>query len=645
VVVAERIVYWRARMDNATEAAIRGAVEMARPVTAAALTTILSFLPLMAIGGLPGKISWQIPAVVVMVLTFSLVESLCVLPAHMTSQRATAPANKREFVFRFERHYERALRTVLHHRGLVVLIAMVSLAVVMGVVRPLIPFVLFPQEDARILFVKVTAPIGTSLEQTEAYVGSLEQQFALLGGDEISAVTARVGHKDLNGADKRRGDSESAGLISIIFRDTDRRNTNAEWIQLYQKHVRVPADVELLYQSERIGPPADQPVTVHVLANESELRRGVASEIARYLEAIPGVTEIEVDERPGTPQVDLNLNYEKLALLGLDARDVAQTLQAAFFGIEASEHRDMEDTTELRVQFDPAARQDLQSLLETGVRSKTGQLVPLRDVVNPVEIPAVGRIFHREGFRSSTVRASFVPGSGHSALSFADRLDNELLPRYQGVEGLEVLIAGEAEQTRETTADLAQVLTIVVLGIGVVIWIMLGSLVEALFVLLVIPFAIAGVFLAFFLHGMSISMMAMMGAIGLSGVVVNASIVMVDSIHRDARGTGADLSADPVLSSDPVLSTDELYERLVKSVVERLRPILVTSSTTLGGVLPMAYGLGGYDFLVAPMSVALGWGLAISTLVTLFLVPALYSLAQDFKKTPWLLLRNQRVPG
>lgn len=624
VVVAERIVYWRSRMDSAVEAAIRGAVEMARPVSAAALTTILAFLPLMAIGGLPGKITWQIPAVVVMVLSFSLVESFCVLPSHLTGLKTAADAGKRQFVLRLEKRYEHALRFVLHHRGLVIAVSFAVFAVIMVVIRPLVPFVLFPQDDARILFVKVTAPVGTSLEQTEAYISGLERQFAVLGGDEVTAVTARIGHQDLNGVDKERGEAENEGMISIIFRDTDREHTNAEWIQIFQRHIRVPGELALLYQSEYMGPPTDQPVTIHLLANQDELRRSTASEIARYLRAVPGVTEVEVDERPGTPQVDLNLNYDKLALLGLDARDVAQTLQAAFHGIEASEHRDMEHTTELRVQFDPAARQDLQSLLETPVRSRGGALVPLRDVVNPVEIPAVSRIFHREGFRSSTVRASFVPGSGHSALTFAARLDSELLPRYQGIDGLEVLIAGEAEETRETTGAMVQVAVMVVLGIGVVIWLMLGSLLEALFVIVVIPFAIAGVFLAFFLHGKDLSMTAMMGAIGLAGVVVNASIVMVDSIHRKTRGSGETL--------DDV----EREEQLVGAVVERLRPILVTTATTLGGVLPTAYGLGGYDFLVSPMSISLGWGLAFSTLVTLFLVPALYSIAQDIK---------QRIPS
>ena len=250
------------------------------------------------------------------------------------------------------------------------------------------------------------------------------------------------------------------------------------------------------------------------------------------------------------------------------------------------------------------------------VRAANGQLVYLRDVVNPLEVPAVNRIFHRDGFRTTTVRASFTPDSEHSAISFAQQMDNELLQALADDPDLEVLIGGEAEDTQESTAELGQAALLAVLGIGVVITILLGSFLEAIFVLVVIPFAIAGVFLAFFLHGLSLSMTAMMGAIGLSGVVVNASIVMVDSVHRRLQhdGTG---------------SNDR--ELILDAVVGRLRPVIVTTLTTLGGVLPTAYGIGGYDSMVSPMSIAIGWGLVFSTAVTLFLVPVLYCIARDIK--------------
>ncbi len=618
VVVSERIVFKQAQGLTPVQAAVQGTAEMVPPVTAAALTTMLAFLPLVFLGGMPGKIVWQIPAVVVIVLAFSLIESFFILPAHLSTVRDTV-VEKRAFVLRLERIYRRMLQWVMRHRALTVLIAFGGFFAIMIFVRPLVPFVLFPQDDADRLFVKVTTAPGTSLEQTAAISSTVEAQIARIAEVDLDLVTARIGHQNTDSLDKQFGDADNEAVIVVQFKRLGRVHTNAQWMEILPQEIAIPADTKLVYLSEYFGPPTDQPVTVHVLSNEDAVRRAAAFEIETYLKSVPGVVEIEIDERPGTPQIDLNLNYEKLALRGLTAQEVGTTLAAAFYGIEATEHRDLDDTTELRVQFDPAARMNLDALLETELRARNGELVKLRDVVDPIEIPAVTRIFHRDGFRSSTVRASFSESGGLTALTFAQQLERELFPRFADVPGLIVFNGGEAVETSKTTGSIGIAALLAVVGIGIVIWLMLGSFLEALFVLLIIPFAVASVFLIFFLHGKPLSMFAMMGAVGLAGVVVNASIVMVDSIHRRVHAHNPEAGGEPT-------------EVIIDAVVERLRPILVTTLTTLGGVLPTAYGIGGYDPIVAIISLAIGWGLAVSTLVTLFLVPALYTLAGDVKR-------------
>ncbi len=617
VVVSERIVVKHAQGFDPSAAALAGAQEMLAPVTAAALTTILAFAPLAAMGGLPGKIAWQIPTVVIIVLMFSLIESFLVLPAHMSTLKSGAKLQSRAFVRRLEAKYQNALAWVLDHRALTLVAAFAVFAVIMGFIRPMVPFVLFPQDDADRLFIKATTPPGTALERTEAITADLERQLLEITASDIDAVTARIGHQDTNSLDKSFGDADNEALIIAQFKRFGRSHTNAEWIERIPPLLQVPDGVSLVYQSEYFGPPTDQPVTVHVLSNDDTLRRGVTFEIESHLRDTPGVIEVEVDERPGTPQLQLNLNYEKLARLGLSARDVGTTLTAAFYGVEASEHRDLDDTTELRVQFDPAARLDIEALLETQVRTATGELARLRDVVEPMQLPALTRIYHRDGFRSATIRASFSQDGGLTALSFAQQLERELFPRFEGLPDLYVFNGGEAVETQKTTSGVALAAILAVVGISVVIWLMLGSLLEALFIMLVIPFALAGVFLIFFIHGQPMSMFAMMGSVGLAGVVVNASIVMVDSIHRRVREDDGD---------------GDRKSRIIEAVTERLRPIMVTTLTTLGGVLPTAYGIGGYDPIVSIISLAVGWGLAISTLVTLFVVPVLYSLAGDLRR-------------
>lgn len=618
VVVAERIVARRQEGFDPEEAAARGAAEVARPVIAAAVTTVLAFLPMWAIGGIAGRVAWNIPAVVILALVFSLFESFLILPAHLSGSGSRAPVPKRAFVLRLEARYRTLLCAALRQRGRIALGALgLFLAISLGLL-PRVGFVIFPQDDADAVYMKVTLPLGTPLERTEAMVTNLERQLPALLAPDLLAVTGRIGHGETDRlVSRERGSSENEAVVSALFRNEDRERTCAEWIQVLEERLVVPEGVKIVYEAERIGPAIGMPVTVHVESDEDGVRRMAAAEVAGWLRDIEGITNVDVDERPGTPQLDLNLDYERLALRGLDATDVGRTLAAAFHGIRVSEHRDLDETTGIRVLFDPSARRDLASLLEVPVRSRSGDLVRLRDVVRPADQPGLSEIHHRDGHRTATVVASFVPGSEHTAVSMARRIDAQLVPRFGGVPGLRVYSGGEATETDDATGDLKLALAFAVCGITLVIAAMLGSLIEALLVVSVVPFAGIWVAVTFFAHGKPLSLLAMVGTIGLTGVVVNASILMVDAIRRHR----ADAGPDPTARAGA----------LVDAVVERLRPILVTTLTTLGGVLPTAYGLGGYDAVVSPMSLALGWGLALSTLTTLILVPVLVALADDLR--------------
>jgi multidrug efflux pump subunit AcrB len=618
VVISESIVARRQQGMERHAAALRGTLDMMRPVSTAAITTILAFVPMFAIGGIAGKLMWNLPVVVILALSLSLFESFFILPAHMSTGGSKAPPPKRAFVVMLEGIYRRQLSWVLDHRHMIIGVFTLAFLVIMLVVAPRVPIRIFPQDDSESLFIKITTPVGTPLERTEAVALDIERQLPGLLAPDLVAVTARVGHQEASGRgiqERERGAAENEAVVTAIFKTVGRARTSAEWMEILERRLRAGDGASLLFEAEFFGPPIGHPVTIHVESNNDEIRRASAWEIAQRIEALDGVSNVDVNERPGTPQIDLNLDYQKLALRGLQAEDVALTLKTAFFGLQASEHRDLDETTSFRVLFAPSARRSLDSLLETPVRSSQGELVRLRDVVNPVEVPAVSRIYHRNGMRTATITAGFTPGSEHSALSMAEWIERELMPDFAEIPGLTLHVGGEAVETQETTADIGVAALLALAGITVAIALMLGSFLEAFFVIAIVPFAVAAVVLTFFVHGQALSLFAMLGAVGLAGVVVNSSIVMVDSIHRHVDDSDGDRGREAVLDA----------------VVGRLRPILVTTLTTLGGVLPTAYGIGGYDAMVAPMSLALGWGLAFSTLVTLFLVPSLYALASDLR--------------
>ncbi|MBW1883047.1 MAG: efflux RND transporter permease subunit [Deltaproteobacteria bacterium] len=621
VVVAEKILLRRQEGLAPADAAVAGTVAVARPVIASAVTTLLAFAPMLAIGGMPSKLIWQIPAVVCIALVISLLESFLILPAHMSMVRGDAqPRPKRAFVVRLEERYRRTLEFTLPRRGRVIAGFFLFFVVVMALIVPRTEFEFFPQEAAPGFSLKVTMPPGTPIEQTQASVDAIGRQLPGYIGQDLLAMTSRVGHQDPMAIGREYGSAENEGIVIAHLEPGKKLRTAAEWIHFLRPRLRLPVDADVTFEAQIDGPPGLEPIRVYLLSNDDVTRRQTAIALKQFLERIDGVVDIAVDERLGMRQIDLNPNPERLARRGLDAMELGLTVKAAFYGLIASEIRDLDETTEIRVIFEPAARRSLDSLLEAPIRNSRGELVLLRDVVDPVETPAVAKIQHRNGRRMATVTGGLAADGHQTATTVAERIENEFLPRYASRTDIEIEVGGEVIQARRATGELAFVMVVVVLGIGAVIAIMLGSFLEAFFVIAVVPFSAMSVVLTFWLHGMNFSLLPLIGTIGLAGVVVNASIVMVDSVHQ---------------AQQKLLGTSEAERTgvIIDALVGRLRPVLVTSLSTFGGVMPTAYGLGGWDSIMSPMSLALGWGLALSSGVTLFLVPALYMAANDINRT------------
>ena len=621
VVVAERIIFRKDQGLRGVEAAREGTLDVIRPVIASSITTVLAFSPMLFLGGPAGKFAWAVPAVVVLSLIMSIFESVVMLPLHLSNERKAAPsggAQKRAFVIRMESVYRSFLGRVLNRRYLVVFGFVTAFIFVMGVIAPRVPFTLFPQDDSDVLWVKVRMPEGTALEETEAAIAAIDEQIAPIVGEDLIATTARVGHLSVLALDRNSGGTDNIGYISAIMKPVDRDKTCGEWAEVLTRKLSTPEGAAITFEAKPIGPPVGFPVQIHVASNDDLDRRSTAQLVALKLQEVEGLTDINIDEKPGIRQIDLNPDYDKMAMYGISPKVVGQTLKAALFGVEVSELRTLDETMKFRVMFDQKTRTDLDGLLDAPILTQQRQTVSLRDVVRPVDVASSSTIYHQDGIRTATVTANFLPDSGWTSLSFAKHASKELLPSFREP-NVNVFVGGEAVETEKATGDLAVVGFIAVLSICTVIAVMLNSFVEAIFVVCVIPFGIMGVFVAFWVHGASLSLFAMLGGIGLSGVVVNDSVVMVDGIHR-------------ILANADDENGARRRELVIEAVVQRLRPILVTTTTTLGGVLPTAYGLGGHDMALSPMSLALGWGLFLATALTLILVPALYEIAQDLKR-------------
>ncbi len=610
IVIAERIAFYLEAGMLADEAAVTGTREMAVPVIGSSLTTILAFSPLFLLGGVPGKFSWAIPAIVILTLAVSLFECFFILPSHIVGRgEGKVGRPKAAFIQAMERGYARALRKILPYGAALAL----GFAALFGgsvyYMATSMPVVLFPQDESDALHLKISTPLGTPIEETEAVVRGLETQLPQILGDDLQGFTARVGHRDYRASSRTLGSAEHEAHISVYLENDAAYQAHA-WIARLKQDLHVPEGTEVIYAARRIGPPMGQPVEVHISSHDDALRRRAANRLMAELGALPGVIDLESDQRPGIRQIDLRLDHRRMALEQVSVETVSRTVKAAFFGLPVTELSDPGHSHDIRVRFDPAARSDLDMLLSTTVRGEDGRLHALRELVLPVEIDALAAHHHRNGVRTTTITGSIDKDSGETAMSLARRIDTEILPGFADDRPqLRIDVGGEASKTSSTLGEMPLVMGLALIGIVMVVMLLTGSLTQALFVVVAVPLGLIGVVWAYATHGIPISLFALLGVTGLSGVVVNDSIVMVTALNRTGAGEG---------------SVESLIDEVAEIAAERLRPVLLTTLTTVAGVMPTAYGLGGSDAMLSPMSLALGYGLIFATSITLVLVPSLY---------------------
>ncbi|MFV8753973.1 efflux RND transporter permease subunit [Nannocystaceae bacterium ST9] len=636
IVVSERVAYYIEQGVALEDATLRGAREMALPVLGSSLTTILAFTPLFLLGGLPGKFSWAIPVIVILTLSVSLFECFFILPSHIVGHHHSGPGGVRDdpehapsdrrargkarWIVALERVYAAILHRLLRFAPLVVLGFAALFVVTIQYLRTSVPVVLFPQDDSDAIYLKIAAPLGTPIERTEAIVRGLEQQLPQIVGDDLEGMTARIGHQDFLLAERVRGSAEHEAYVALYLRD-DRAHGAHAWIAQIEANLHVPEGVEVVFDARRIGPPLGQPVQVHVSSRDDDVRLSAAAEVRSYLAALPGVVDLESDERAGVRQIDLRLDHRRMALEQVPVTTVARAIQAAFFGLPVTELRQGQDPLAIRVRFEPAARADLDLLLASSVRGDDGRLHALRELVEPVEVDALAARHRRQGVRTTTFTGRIDPRSGETASSLAARMHAELAPamaarRAEQGSDLEVTIAGEASKTGETLGEMPLVFGLALLGIVLIVTLLSGSLTQALFVISAVPLGLIGVVWAYAAHGLPISLFALLGVTGLAGVVVNDAIVMVDALGK--TGTGSSEAA--------------LIDEVAAIAAERLRPVLLTTLTTVAGVMPTAYGLGGRDAVLSPMSLALGYGLTFATAITLILIPSFYVIRRRMER-------------
>jgi multidrug efflux pump subunit AcrB len=608
-------------------AAILGTKEVFAPVTAAVLTTVAAFLPLLLMSGIWGKFISVIPKAVTFALLASLIEAFLILPSHMSDfGRVALKQNKHHPTFvALTCRYERALRKVLRRRYLSMLAVVLLAVIAIGLVFTL-DVTIFEEEDMGQIEVRAQLPVGTRLDITNQIALELETIITALPEDEFEAVVTRVGFMIQN----HRGMLASHNMqFNIDLVDGSKRTrSDLEIMDALRGEMSEVAGLSSLWLSRPTqGPPSGRPVEVRVKGDDPKMLELLAEKIKTTLAGYEGVVEIDDDLTPGKSEMRVSIIQDQASLYGLTVADISTAVRVGFEGVEATKYRGGgDDEIDVIVRLEEDDRLDLSDLENLRVAIPAGGTIPLANVAEVGVGTAPADLHRRDGERVITVTADVEEGTTSTEVNGLLRRDMaDVSRRYPGYE---IEFGGEYEETQESFVSLFMSFLVAILLIYLILGTEFQSFIQPLIVMFTVPFAFIGVVIGLVVMRYPFTLNAGIAIVALAGVVVNDSIVLVDFVKR-ARVRGA-----------------TRWESIVEAGCMRLRPILLTSITTILGVLPLAMGWGGVSASWGPMAAALAWGLAFATVLTLFVIPSLFSIVDDIRARAGKLdVEGERQPS
>jgi len=616
IIISENIYQRYERGLSAIDAAVEGIGEVYQPVLTTILTTIVVFAPLFFMPGMLGKFVYVIPLVIVLALLISLVESTLALPAHLAAglgkQGGPQSGKKRAIFDRLRKWYEARLHVLLRLRYILTLAFVAVLAGSLFYAKTYMDFVLFPSSSADRFVVLIETPSGTSLQATSDLTVNVERLVSDLDGSELDSYITRIGTFGDIGSSEREN---NAAMFVALTPFANRDRTADEIIeQLRAQTDKLEGFEKISFEIDAGGPPVGRPIMLRVVGSDDQLRKALADDVYAYLRTLKGTKDLDRDDKEGKQQVEIKPDYEMLARIGTSVADVAQNVRIAYDGEVVGTVRYGDEDVDFRVIFQDDIRRDPEYLKHLMLPNKRGELTPLGLVADFEDAPGPANIVHFKGERSIT-----ITGDVNQDLTTAIKVSEAVQAHFdvnRDYRGLQLIVGGEAQESQESLKELFIIMGVSILGVYFLLVLLFNSVWQPFMAMIAIPFGFIGVIAGFAIHNETLGFLAMTGIIGLSGVVVNDSLVLVDHINM-LRNRFADKS---------------LVEIVSLGASNRMRAVLLTSITTIVGLMPLAYGIGGADTYMGPMALALGWGLLFATPLTLLLIPCLYLIGDEITR-------------
>jgi len=622
VVVGENVFGKRQTLINNEIAAVDGTREVAAPVTFSILTNIVAFVPLMFIPGETGKFWGPLPVVVIIVLALSLIESLFILPAHLAHTRSSDPGSGGHasgrwlysFQQRFSRGFNRSVEIVyvpilklcLNSRYITTSLAVALLMVLGGYATSAhMGMVLMPEVSADEIEAGVRMPVGTTPAQA-AKIANTVTKASLEMFEEHNLYEVAEGIKT-----NVRG--QSFIDVEIVMKPPDQRDMTAnEVIELWRDSIGdLPGVNQVTFRAER-GPGGHRrDISIDLSHRDIEVLEKAAQAFVERVERYSNTRDVSDNYNKGKSQYDFRLRPEGRSL-GLTDEELGDQLRGAFFGSLALRLLRGTNEIEVRVKLPEDQREDVHHLEDLIIRTPDGSEVPLLDVAEVTESLAFNSINRHDGRRVIGVSMDAEPAGAVTQVMEALRT-KELPQLREDFPGITWSFEGSNAEMRQATEALWGYFGLALAVIYSLLAIAFRGYIQPLIVLVAIPFGIVGALIGHIMLGYDLSLVSVMGVIALSGVVINDSLIMIDYANRRRKEHSA-------------------LEAISIAGIRRFRPIMLTTLTTFGGLMPLIFEQSLQAQYIIPMAISLGFGILFATVIILVLVPCLYMILEDTRE-------------
>ncbi|MBC8474103.1 MAG: efflux RND transporter permease subunit, partial [Candidatus Omnitrophica bacterium] len=547
IIVAENVYRYMENGMKPREAAVKGTEEVMRSVTTAVFTTIAAFSPLLFMTGIIGKFIRNIPIVLIVALLASLVEALIILPSHLADfvkikydsmGKPINVAKNMKWYKTLVNFYTKVVTSAIRRKYRVAAGLTILLIVCGFLAFGFLKFVLFPSAGINYFFIRGEAPIGTPLQKTNELIAPYEEIVSQLSPVEMESFVTSVGEMAEDRHDPFAGQGSHLVQTTVYLTPEQDRKRGVEEIMedIREKTKDFTGFTEIRFDKPESGPPVGKAVEAKIRGESFDALDKIAFEFMDHLKTIEGTTDITWDHKPGKEEIRVKVNNEKATLAGLNVAQIAKTVRAVFEGSIATKIKPVKakEETDVTVMYPEEFSGKMDVFQNILIKNKFGNLIPLKNIATIETVAGSTTIHHLDGKRVITASAN-VDTDKTTSLKVNSLLQKKFKDLPRDHIGYSVKYGGEQEETVDSLKSLLKAFLFAFLIIYLILASSFKSIIQPLIIMLAIPFGLIGVVIAFLLHGLPFSFMAILGIVGLNGIVVNDSIVLVDFINKLRR--------------------------------------------------------------------------------------------------------------